>query len=108
MHQVAVDAEGAEFDLGVVETDRGLVGDRTVSMLRCQSLATLTGAGGFGIGQGRLLGDAAGNALANFVGVEIEPRLDIRRELIADIAAAACRRCRSCGPGSRRRCVTSR
>ena len=49
----------------------------------------VAGRGGLGIGQRRLLGDGAGDALAHLIGVEIEPRLDIRRELIADIAADA-------------------
>ena len=42
-----------------------------------------------GIGQRRLLGDRAGNALAELIGVEIEPRFGVRRELVADIAADA-------------------
>ena len=78
MHQMAVDAEGAEFDLGVVEPDRGLVGKPDGINIALLIRRDVCRRGGLRIGQGRLLGDAAGDALANLIGVEIESRLGIR------------------------------
>ena len=75
---MAIDAEGAEFDLGIIEPDRGLVRHPHGVDVALLVAGDIGGIGGFGIGQRRLLGDAAGDTPANFVGVEIEPRFGIR------------------------------
>lgn len=89
MHEVPVDAEGTELEPGVVESDRRLVcqPDRVDVALLVHG--NVRRSRGLRIGQGRHLGDGSWNALPHLVGVEIESRLEIRRELVADIAAHA-------------------
>ena len=66
-----------------------LLAIRTVSRLRCQSLRTLAAAAVSGEVSAEVLGDAPRDALPHCVGVQVKPGLDVRRELITDIAAEA-------------------
>ena len=87
---MAVDAERAEFDGGVLEADGGLVGDAhgvDVALPVVEDVAKRRRLWGR---KSVRLGDATRNALPHVVRVEVEPRLDIRRELVADIAADPC------------------
>ena len=92
MHQVALHVEGADLDGGVVEFERGLVGDAVgidvalpvVEHVGCGRRARLVQRGVFR--------HRSRNPLLDIVAVEIEAGLDIRRDLVAEIGEAAIQR----------------